>query len=59
MHLRNTSDPGPCPVYPNQAQDSFEIRDAKWRLTAVKKLPTAERPDPPFGGCIRLVAGCS
>jgi excisionase family DNA binding protein len=88
MH-RNTSDPGPCPVYPNrkgrnarlreldlkalpyvplpraplrwearsggpvqplEAQDSFEIRDAKWRLTAVKKLPTAERPDPAARG---------
>jgi hypothetical protein len=36
------------PVQPLEAQDSFEIRDAKWRLTAVKKLPTAERPDPAF-----------
>jgi len=31
-----------------QAEDAFEIRDAKWRLTAVQKLPPAERPDPAF-----------
>ena len=31
-----------------EAQDFFEVRDAKWRLTAVEKLPTAERPDPAF-----------
>jgi hypothetical protein len=31
-----------------QAQDSFEVRDAQWRLTGVEKLPTAERPDPAF-----------
>jgi hypothetical protein len=29
-----------------EAEDSFEVRDAKWRLTAVEKLPPAERPDP-------------
>ena len=31
-----------------EAQDIFEVRDAKWRLTAVEKLPNAERPDPAF-----------
>ncbi len=31
-----------------EAEDSFEVRDAKWRLIAVEKLPTAERPDPAF-----------
>jgi hypothetical protein len=31
-----------------EAEDGFEIRDAKWRLTAVQKLPPAERPDPAF-----------
>jgi hypothetical protein len=31
-----------------EAEDAFEVRDAKWRLTAVEKLPTAERPDPAF-----------
>jgi hypothetical protein len=31
-----------------EAQDIFEVRDAKWQLTAVEKLPTAERPDPAF-----------
>ncbi len=31
-----------------EAEDAFEIRDAKWRLTAVQKLPPAERPDPAF-----------
>jgi DnaJ domain len=87
MNLRNASNPGSCPVYPNregrnarlreldlkalpyvplpraplrwearsgapeqppEAADSFEIRAAKWRLTAVDKLPTAARPDPAF-----------
>jgi hypothetical protein len=31
-----------------EAEDTFEVRDAKWRLTAVEKLPSAERPDPAF-----------
>jgi DnaJ domain len=31
-----------------EAQDEFEVRDAKWRLTTVEKLPAAERPDPAF-----------
>src|SRR5260370_32356592 len=28
--------------------DVFEIRDAKWRLRSVEKLPAAKRPDPAF-----------
>jgi hypothetical protein len=36
------------PEKPPEAEDTFEVRDAKWRLTAVEKLPTAERPDPAF-----------
>jgi len=28
--------------------DMFEIRDTKWRLRSVEKLPAAERPDPAF-----------
>ena len=31
-----------------ETEDAFEVRDARWRLTAVEKLPTAERPDPAF-----------
>jgi DnaJ domain len=31
-----------------EAQDTFEVRDAWWRLTMVEKLPPAERPDPAF-----------
>jgi hypothetical protein len=31
-----------------EAQNDFEVRDAKWRLKAVDKLPSTERPDPAF-----------
>ena len=31
-----------------EAEDAFEVRDAKWRLSAVQTLAPAERPDPAF-----------
>jgi DnaJ domain len=37
--------------------DVFEIRDAKWRLRSVEKLPPTERPDPAFRRLYPVASG--
>ncbi|MCI0430651.1 MAG: J domain-containing protein [Rhodospirillales bacterium] len=32
----------------SEAKDHFEVREADWRITAVEKIPSTQRPDPAF-----------